>query len=758
MEKVWSKEIENNIVKIWEQENINKKLNEIKGKIDIVFDTPPPYPAPHWHIGAALSYVYQDFVARIFRMFGKNVLFPIGIDRNGIAVEWYIQKYENIDLKKLSREEVIKIAKECLDKYSNKMIQYLKNFFYSADFDNIYFTDSEEYRALTQKTFIELFKKGLIYEKEFPILYCPNCQITIALSEVEREEKEGTLYYIKFKIKETNEEIVIATTRPELLEACIFIAYNPKDKRYKKLKNKHAIVPIFNFEVPIIERKEIDMNFGTGIMMICSYGDLDDVKILNELNAKPKIVIDKEGKYIGSIYNGLKLQEVREKIIEDLKKQGLIIKEEKIIQNVPLHDKCRSKIEILISKEFFLNQLAFKNDLIKIVKKMKVIPKEYKKRLILWIKNVSFDWPISRQRYYATEIPLWYCSKCKNVTYLEDGKYHRPWKEKIDKICEKCGNNEWIGEERTLDTWFDSSITILYLLNKYNISENVLKIRFQGYDIIRTWLYYSLLRFYQLKNELAFNYAIINGMGLDEHGRKMSKSLGNLILPEEVEKIGIDCTRLWFAMECLIGTDYRISITKIENMKAFLTKLLNIANFILQFKENYKKAKELKYSDKWILNEVKNLKKQVLNHYKKFEISFAVQKIYNFVWDIYASHYVELVKKRAYEKDESAIYTLFETFKEILKLLTPIIPATCDYIYRNLYDKSILLEKFGKIGKIEKELLEKGKKLIEFNSFVWKMKKERGLSLKDEIEIEIPNELNELKEDLIKMHNIKTKN
>ncbi|MEM5820952.1 MAG: class I tRNA ligase family protein, partial [Candidatus Aenigmatarchaeota archaeon] len=474
---------------------------------------------------------------------------------------------------------------------------------------------------------------------------------------------------------------------------------------------------------------------------------------------EPKIIIDESGKYLGEKYRAKTLKEVRELIVEELKSQNLIVKEEVITQNLPVHDKCRTPIEIIPMKEYYLNQVEFKDEILKIAKKLKFYPKEHKKRLISWIKSITIDWPISRRRYYATEIPLWYCKNCGNVFYFEDGKYHQPWKEKINVKCNKCGNNEWIGEERTLDTWFDSSITILYL-TKYGTPEfeklfSSIKLRPQGYDIIRTWLYYTLLRVYQLVQKPAFEIVVINGMGLDAQGRKMSKSLGNVIYPEEIfEEIGAEPARFWLAMEINLGNDYRIDKQKILGARAFLTKLINLANFVSQFKYNLEIID--KASDRWIVSLLMKIKKEVINHYKKLEISEATRKIYNFVWDIFASHYVEMVKKRAYRNDESAKYTLHFVFKEILKLLAPIIPATCDIIYRELYGKSILDETFGKINKklIDENLLAKTEKLLEFNSYIWKKKKELNLSLKDSIEEKVPEELKEFEEDLKEMHNL----
>ncbi|MCS7123735.1 MAG: valine--tRNA ligase [Candidatus Aenigmarchaeota archaeon] len=738
MERQWSKEIE---------EKFKEQAIQIKERSKtLVIDTPPPYPAPFWHIGAAMSYVLQDIIARIFKMFNYNVIFPVGFDRNGIPVEWYVEKYEGITLNDLPREKFIEVCKNNLDKYVERMKKIMKRFLLSCDFENFYLTDSEEYRAFVQKTFKEVFDKGLVYEDIKPSAFCPHCKTTIALSEIEREEIEGKLYYIKFLIKNSDEKITIATTRPELLEACRLIIFNPKDKRYKHLENKEAIVPLFNFSVPIKKRKEADINFGSGIVMICSYGDFDDVKILADEKIEPKVIFDENG-----LCGGKTSIELREEIVTKLKELNLIEKEEKILQNIPLHDKCKTRIEIIPMKEFFLKQVEFKEDMLKIAKSLRIFPRIYKKRLLDWIKSLSMDWPISRRRYYATEIPIWYCKKCNYIYIPEDGKYHKPWLEKLEINCPSCNSTEWIGEQRTFDTWFDSSVSLLFITK--NINEKFLSIRPQGYEIIRTWLYYSLLRVFQLTNKPAFDIVLIHGMGLDEFGRKMSKSLGNVIMPEEIiEEYGVEPARFWFAMEYSIGSDYKISKEKIAGSRKFLTKLINIASFIKQFE--YCECNNLEATDKWIISETVSLKDFVLRNYKKFKINIALQKIHSFVFDVFSSNYIEMVKRRVFEKNESAIYALYFCFKEILKLLYPVIPATASYLFKELYGEEI--KSFGRVNKklIDKNLLGLTKDLLEFNSYVWKIKKEKNLSLKSPINVEIPEKLRIFEKDLINMHKI----
>lgn len=771
-QKVWDKEIEIKMLKEWDKEwDKLYSFNPNTTKKVFVIDTPPPYPGPFWHIGAAISYSYHDFVARAFRMLGFEVLYPIGMDRNGLPVEGYVEKYEGISIWDVPREVFVEKCSHVLDRYCEKMQDIMKRLLFSADFKNVYYTDSEEYRKLTQATFIDVWKKGLIYEADRPNNYCPHCRTTIADNEVEYKKVKGKLYYIKFKVKETGEDLIIATTRPELIGACGLVIFNPDDERYKKYEGMHAIVPLYGIEVPIKARGEAKPEFGTGVMMVSSFGDVVDVRIFREEGLEPHVIINQEGIMTDEILKGLEVKEARKKIIDILKERGFVVKEEEIEHEVPVHERCKNEIEIITMKEYYLKQTEFLDNIKKLADEIKWHPEEYKQRLIDWINSVTIDWPISRRRYYGTEIPVWTCKKCGYKYVPEPGKYYRPWKENppIDK-CPKCGANDWEGETRVLDTWFDSSITVLFITKYLRDNEffektfvNGIKLRPQGYEIIRTWLYYTLLRVYQLLGKRAFEHVMINGMGLDSKGRKMSKSLGNVILPEKIiEKYGAEPLRLWISMECVVGSDYRVSEQKIAGMTKFLTKLLNIARFISQF-PNVEKREKLEPTDLWILSELHKVKNDVKSHYENMEFHLAMQKLYRFIWDVFASHYMELVKKRANlrlgeEKAKSAWFTLYFVLREILKMLAPIIPATTDFLYRKLFGKSVHLEEFGDEDKefYSFMLAKKTERLLEFDSKVWNIKKSEGKSLKSEIKIEIPEDLEEFREDLILCHNIVT--
>ncbi len=704
-------------------------------------------------------------IARAARMLGFEVYFPIGIDRNGIPVERYTERIYGIKMQDMSREKFVELCRNSLDDLENEMIEIMKNLGISGDFKNYYRTDSPSYRALTQATFIELWKKGLIYEANRPNNYCYDCRTTIADADVEYEDFKTILVYIRFKVGD--DEIVIATTRPELLCSCQAVIVNPKDSRYKKFVGKKATIPIYGREVPIVAHSSANPSFGTGAVMVCSYGDLNDVRIFRELKLKEIIAINLEGRMteVAGKYANLKIEDARKAIIEDLEKEGLIVKKEEIVHSKPICDRSKTPIEIIPMPEFYLKQVAFKKILKKIQKKIKFHPEKHRQRLLDWIESITTDWPISRRRYYGTEIPIWYCEKCGEANLPKPGKYYQPWREKAPfKRCRKCRNESFIPETRTFDTWFDSSISALFI-SKYSLSPKFFKkiypisIRPQGKDIVRTWLYYSILRCYQLTKKIPWERAWIMGYGVDEKGEKMSKSKGNVIDPIPIiEKFGADTFRFWSAQESSLGEDFRCSEQRIENAGKFLTKLWNIARFI-SFFPLPKKAKLTK-SDEWIISELKNTLKEAIAGYKEFNFFVPAIKIREFTWNIFANHYLEMVKARAYgqgfskEETEAAWFTLHYCLKNILLLLAPIAPFITDFIWQKLYSKnSIHLQKFPEVIQV-KNLRKLTKIIIEFNSKVWNEKKKRNMNLKDRIDIEIPKELKMFEKDLRKMHNI----
>lgn len=773
-EKTWDHRIERELFKKWLKQKIFKFDKKSKNPVFSI-DTPPPYVNTPVHMGHAYTYTIMDAIARFKRMTGFNVLFPIGLDKNGLPIEVQAEKEFNISIISTPREEFIKKCKILIEKAGDTSLEIFRSLGHSYnswelthEIGGRYDTDDPEYRRLTQETFIQFWKRGLIYEDLKPTNYCYKCRTTISDAEVEYEEGKTFLNYIKFKVKETGEWITIATTRPELLSTCKIILFNPDDMRYKMLEGLHATVPVYNHVVEIKSHPYAKPEFGSGLVMICSFGDYGDVRLLREMNMEATYAIDENGRMndVAGKYKGLTVSRAREQIIKDLKEQGLIEKQELIDQRTPICWRTKNPIEFVPMKEFYLKQVDFVTEMLKISDKMKFFAPESKQILLDWINSVNIDWVISRRRYYGTEIPIWYCKKCRYAVVPRPGKYYQPWKEKAPiKSCPKCGNKEFEGEKRVFDTWFDSGSSPVYILG-YLWDKNFFKKNFpcnlrpQGKEIVRTWLYFTLLKtFLQFKRN-AFREVWIHEHVVDEKGEKMSKSLGNVIEPSDViKRYGAEALRIWIFLEGDISKgDIRCSFQRLAGASKFLTKLWNISRFISSFP--YVKNSKLSKTDEWILAELGKLVEYVKEKYEKYEFNSAATAIRDFSWDVFAANYIEMIKPRAYGKgfskkeQKAAWYTLHICLKMILIMLSPLIPFVTEKIWTELYSKkSIHIEKYPVI-KSKKEFRKFTKKLIEFNSHVWNTKKERRLSLKDKIQINIPTELRIFEKDLRMMHNI----
>ena len=764
-EKAWEPELEEAILKKWDDE----KLYDFKLQDEnYTIDTPPPYPSGRpWHIGAASHYAQIDMIARTARMNGKNVYFPIGIDRNGLPVELYTEKKHGIRMRETERGEFLNLCKNALDDLEAEMIQIMKSLGLSGDFKNYYRTDSEEYRKFTQETFIDLWKKGVIYLATRPNNYDWVSGTTIADAEIVYDDLPTKLVYMKFIVKDEEKEIIIASTRPELLCACKTVIVNPDDERYSNLIGKNLVVPLTNKEVEITPHHSAKIEFGSGAVMVCSYGDQNDVALFRELQLEEVIAIGLDGRMTEAAgdYQGLKPKQARTKIIEDLENANLVDKIEEISHRTPLSERSKIPIEIVPMEEYYLKQKDSIEKMKKLGSEIEFYPNMHKQILMNWLESISIDWPISRRRFYGTEIPIWYCNECSEPFVPEPGKYYRPWKDSCPaQKCEKCGNTEFTGEDRTFDTWMDSSVSPLFV-TKFNRDDEFFKktyptgIRPQAKDIVRTWLYYTLLRCEKLTGQKPWSEAWVMGYGLDEKGMKMSKSKGNAIDPLPViQKSGADTFRFWSASEINQGYDFRCSEQKIESTKKFLSKLWNVSRFLSSFP--IIESGKLTDSDKWILSELDKLISVCNEGYSKYNFFIPATALREFTWNIFAAQYIEMAKARAYgigfddDERDGAIFTLHKVLSTILKLLAPITPFITEHLWQTLYSKnSIHKEQLPKIENIE-DMTNMTQVIVEFNSKVWNEKKQNNLSLKDSIKIDIPENLNQFKKDLIAMHNL----
>jgi valyl-tRNA synthetase len=812
----WNPEIvENVILKKWEEEKEKDAYHfaiDDESKPAFVIDTPPPYPSGRpWHIGAAAHYAQIDMIARIARMNGKNVLFPIGIDRNGLPVEIYTEKKYKVRMRQMDRQKFLDLCKIALDDLEAEMVQIMKRMGLSGNFKEYYRTDSDEYRALTQTTFIELWKRGLVYLANRPNNYCPDCGTTIADAEIIYNEIPTKLVYMKFKVKKNEEEkkenknntddrlIIVASTRPELLFACQAVIVNPEDVRYKHLQGSHVILPLFNREISIVPHHSAKPEFGSGAVMVSSYGDQNDVQLFRELDLKEIVALNENGfttEAAGQHYAGLRVNQARTKIIEDLKNADLVEKEESITHRTPLCERSKTPIEIIPLKDYYVKQLEFVPQLKELAYKLKFHPDMHRQILLKWLDSINIDWPVSRRRFYGTEIPIWYCNACKAPNLApSDGKYYRPWKDKPPfEKCEKCGDgySGFTGEDRTFDTWMDSSISPLYV-TKFGKDKKMFDyayptaIRPQAKDIIRTWLHYTMLRCVQLTGKIPWREAWIMGYGVDEKGEKMSKSKGNVIDPFPViQKYGADTFRFWSASEANLGYDFRCSEQRIAGAQKFLSKLWNIGRFLSSFEVIEERPQHLEPSDRWILAELAQLVKECRRGYSDYNFFVPANAIREFTWHLFAAHYIEMVKGRAYATNNnshsnnsnnddgddeymgkrSALYTLHRCFSMILSLIAPVIPFIVEELWTKMYSNETTIHRQAMFrieeGEEDAEITKYTKHIIEFNSMVWNKKKEtisketgKPLSLKDPIDISVPPELEQFREDLKTMHNVR---
>ncbi len=748
----------------WKKEKIYK-FNIKSGKNIFSIDVPPITPSGKMHIGHVMSYTHFEYIARYKRMLGYEVFFPTCFDDNGLPTEKYVEETKKVSKATIERNE---FRKMCFNIATELELEYSKIFEalgFSWDRDLLYRTIDNFCQKQAQRSFIDLYKKGEIYRKEEPTIWCPFHQTALAQAEVDDKERITNLNYLTFELSD-GEKIKIATTRPELLPACVGIVVHPEDKRYRNYIGRKAFVPIFGQEVEIFADEKVDPDFGTGVVMICTFGDKTDIEWWKIHDLPLRICITKDGKMnkMAKQYEGMTIEEAREKIISDLKEKGILYKQEELKQNVGVCWRCKTPVEFIVTKQWFVNILKHKEKLIEIGRKVNWYPKFYRRRYEDWVNNLKWDWCISRQRYYGVPFPVWYCKNCGEVVLAEDEKLPVDPEKDNPKKCPKCGSNEFIPELDVFDTWFTSSITPL-INSKWKEDEEFfekifpMSLRPQGHDIIRTWAFYTILKSYLHLDKQPWKDIMISGHGLDRKGKKMSKSLGNIIDPLKIiEKYCADAIRLW-ATTAKIGEDLPFREEDLKHNMDILIKLWNASRFIHQNIEKLKKP-ELTVVDRWILTRFGLVIEDYHKYFGKYELSEARRITEMFFKHEFCDFYLEIVKYRIYGEDEksklSAKWTLYNVLLGILKLFAPFIPYITEEIYQILFkemekDKSIHLSNFPEKIIEDRESLKTGMLLKEVISEVRRWKISNRLSLGKQIsKIEIAAK----KEDIEKLKRV----
>ncbi len=709
------KNIEEKWRNFWERERIYSFNPKSMKKIYSI-DTPPPTVSGRMHIGHAFSYSQQDFVVRFKRMQGFNVFYPFGADNNGVATERLIEKEEHVRSRDMSREAFIKLCLNYLKKELPLFIQDWKNIGISCDWEMGYSTINEHSRKISQWSFIDLYKKSRVYRKDAPAMWCPECQTGISQVEAQDKEIETTFNDVVFKVE--GKDLVIATTRPELLPACVAVFYHPSDSRYKKLKGKKARVPLFNFEVPIMEDSRVDKEKGTGIVMCCTFGDQTDMEWQKAYSLPIREAISREGKMteLAGKYKGMIIKDARRAMIEDLRKAGLLKSQKKIVHTVNVHERCGVEIEFVRSKQWFVKYLDLKKEMISWGKKLNWHPKFMEVRYDNWIKGLQWDWLISRQRYFGIPFPVWYCRKCGEIMIAEEKDLPvDPLVDKPNKKC-KCGSSDFEAEKDVLDTWFTSSMSPIIatkLLDKENEKKAFpMSLRPQAHEIISFWLFNTVVKSNLHFKKNPWKDVVISGI-VTLKGEKMSKSKGNAIQPQDVIKnYGADAMRYWAASSKL-GEDFDYQEKDVVTGKKFVTKLMNATKFVFMNLKDYKpKNPKLIGTDRIFLVMLNELIAKCTDAFEKYEYSKAKTEADSFFWNALCDNYLEIIKHRVYngtkQEKESAFYTLYTSLLTILKLMAPFIPFIAEEIYQEYFrsnekEKSIHISQWPEKMNIEKK-------------------------------------------------------
>lgn len=761
MKKYNAKEVEQKWQIFWQDNDIYAFDIKDKNKKVFSIDTPPPTVSGKMHIGHASSYSQEDFIARFKRMSGFNVFYPFGTDDNGLPTKLLIEKTKKVRASTMERKDFVNLCLKTLkEELRPKYIQDWKKIGMSCDFKMSYTTIDEHSRKISQQSFIDLYKDGREYRSEAAAMYCPKCRTAISQVECEDVNQESYFNDIVFKVKDENgkdQDLIIATTRPELLPACVSIFYHPDDERYKHLKNKKAKVPLFDCQVPILEDERADPQKGTGIVMCCTFGDSTDVEWQKAHKLPIKEAISRQGRMtaLAQKYEGLKIKEAREQIIQDLKNDNLLISQKKISHPVNVHERCGTAIEFIHSKQWFIKYLDQKENLLKWGNELNWYPEHMKNRYDNWVKGLQWDWCISRQLPYGVPFPVWYCQDCDEVILANEKDL--PVDPTCDKPpvsqCPKCQSKNIIPETDIINTWATSSlspqIAASLIPERYN-DLYPMTLRPQAHDIISFWLFNTVVKSQFHNHVNPWRDCAISGWVLGPHGKKMSKSKGNFIEPQKmIEKYSADALRYW-SSGAKLGEDISFQEKDLLTGTKTVNKLWNASKFALMHLEDYDHnfdESKLELMDKWLLSKLNQVIQRVTKYNENYDYSKARSEVDLFFKQTFCDNYLEIIKDRIYNPDvrgidakKSAQYTLYHALDSILKMFAPIMPFITEEIYSYYFadiqkTKSIHTSNWPVYQEhlVNKEIDYAGDYLVYIIGEVRKFKSENALSLKTEI-------------------------
>ena len=689
-------EIEDRLYKKWmDKKYFHAEVDRSKKPFTIVM--PPPNITGQLHMGHALDNTLQDILIRFKRMQGYNALWQPGTDHASIATEVKVTnklKEEGIDKEELGREGFLKRTWEWKEEYGGRIVSQLKKLGSSADWDRERFTMDEGCSKAVQEVFIRLYEKGYIYQGSRIINWCPVCQTSISDAEVEYEDQAGHFWHINYPIVGTDKCIEIATTRPETMLGDTAIAVHPDDERYKDIVGKKALLPLVNKEIPIVADSYVDKEFGTGAVKITPAHDPNDFEVGKRHNLEEINILNDDGTINenGGKFAGMDRYEARKAIVKELEEEGYLVRIEAHEHNVGTHDRCHTTVEPMVKKQWFVKMSEMAKPAIEAVKNgdLRFVPGHFDRTYLHWLENIR-DWCISRQLWWGHRIPAYYCDECGEIVVAKE----------MPSVCPKCGCTHFTQDEDTLDTWFSSALWPFSTLGWPEKTEDLdyfypTNVLVTGYDIIFFWVIRMVFSGYEQTGKCPFSDVLIHGLVRDEQGRKMSKSLGNGIDPLEIiGQYGADALRLTLVTGNAPGNDMRYSEKKIIASRNFANKVWNASRFMLM---NIEKAdlsnvslSDLTPADKWILSKANSLVKEVTDNMEKYDFGVAVAKLNDFIWEEFCDWYIEMVKPRLYNEEDTtkaaALFTLKKVLTISLKLLHPYMPFITEEIFCSLQDE-----------------------------------------------------------------------
>ena len=695
---------------LWEQNQTYAFKDDGKKELFAV-DTPPPTVSGSLHIGHIFSYTHTDIAARFERQQGKNVFYPMGFDDNGLATERFVEKKRQVSPFQLGRSNFIAVCQEETAIARQEFKALWQKLGLSVDWNISYSTINSRVQKISQESFVRLYQKGIIYRKHEPALFCTTCQTSVAQAELDDLEQPSTFNTIEFKTTD-NEPLLIATTRPELLPACVALFYHPTDSRYAHLKNKKAVVPLFGHEVPILPDETVAPDKGTGLVMCCAFGDKTDIHWIKTHNLPYTLAIGLNGRFkehTGPLA-GLKVPEARKVVLGQLQAAGLLREQKPIMHSVNVHERCKKEIEYLTISQWFLKILDFKKEFIAAADKIEWHPAFMKTRYVNWVENLQWDWCLSRQRFYGIPFPVWHCRICGHILVAPvESLPVDPQEHVLFTHCSQCNGTEFAPDTDVMDTWNTSSLTpyickSLYTNNTDHVFDDTqehfipMALRPQAHDIIRTWAFYTIAKTVLHNNTIPWKSIVISGHVLSENKEKFSKSKEQKKLDPTllIDTYSADVIRYWTASGQL-GHDVQFSEQQLKIGQRLVTKLINACKFIGE----HTATADLTISNaqslvnQWILHQLSTCFEQYKAHLTNRELSAALHAVENFFWKDFCDNYIEIVKHQLFNEslyDEQAVretrQTIYYVGLRILQMYAPYIPHVTEQLFKQLYTRS----------------------------------------------------------------------